>query len=73
MVLRACDGGHGATVAPWPASGAQLTGRAWPAAGGLQTWVVADLLVDPVGMEYLGEKQKKQKMIHHHNVWQSSA
>lgn len=52
MVLRACDGGHGATAAPWPASGAQLTGHAWPAAGVLLTWVVADLPVDPEGMEY---------------------
>lgn len=52
MVLRACDGVHGATAAPWPASGAQLTGHAWPVAGGLQTWVVADLLVGPVGMGY---------------------
>lgn len=52
MVLRACDGVHGATAAPWPTFGAQLTGHAWPAAGGLQTWVVADLRVDPVGMEY---------------------
>lgn len=53
VVLRACDGVRGATAAPWPASGAQLTGHAWPAAGGLRTWAGADLLVGPVGMEYL--------------------
>lgn len=52
VVLRACDGVRGATVAPWPAFGAQLTVHAWPAAGGLQTWVVAYLLGDPVGMVY---------------------
>lgn len=52
MVRRACDGVRGAIAAPWPASGAQLTGHAWPAAGGLQTWAAADLLVGPVGMEY---------------------
>lgn len=52
MVLRACDGGRGATAAPWPASGAQLTGHAWPAAGVLRTFAVADLLVVPEGMEY---------------------
>lgn len=59
MVLRACDGAHGATAAPWPTFGAQLTGHAWPAAGGLRTWVVADLRVGPVGMEYLEEAQHK--------------
>lgn len=59
VVLRACDGVHGATAAPWPASGAQLTGHAWPAAGGLRTWAVADLLVGPVGMEYLEDAQTK--------------
>lgn len=59
VVLRACDGGRGATAAPWPASGAQLTGHAWPAAGVLRTFAVADLLVDPVGMEYLEEAQTK--------------
>lgn len=52
MVLRACDGVRGATAAPWPAAGAQLTGHAWLAAGGLLTWAVAGLLVGPVGMEY---------------------
>lgn len=51
-VLRACGGARGATAAPWPVSGAQLTGHAWPAAGGLPTWGVADLPVAPVGMEY---------------------
>lgn len=55
VVLRACDGVRGATAAPWLASGAQLTGHAWPAAGGLRTFAAADLLVDPVGMEYLEE------------------
>lgn len=59
MVLRACGGGRGATAAPWPASGAQLTGHAWPAAGVLRTWAVAGPLVDPVGMEYLEEGQTK--------------
>lgn len=59
VVLRACDGVRGATAAPWPASGAQLTGHAWPAAGELRTWAVADLLVGPVGMEYLEETQTK--------------
>lgn len=52
VVLRACDGARGATAAPWPASGVQQTGHAWPAAGGLRTWAAADLLVGPVGMEY---------------------
>lgn len=59
VVLRACDGVRGATAAPWPASGAQLTGHAWPAGGGLRTWAVADLLVDPEGMEYLEKAQTK--------------
>lgn len=59
MVLHACDGGRGATAAPWLASAAQLTGHAWPAAGVLRTWAAADLLVDPVGMEYLEEAQIK--------------
>lgn len=59
VVLRACDGVRGATAAPWPAFGAQQTGHAWPAAGGLRTWAVADLLVSPVGMEYLEEAQTK--------------
>ena len=60
VVLRACDGGRGATAAPWPASGAQLTGHAWPAAGVLRTFAVADLLVVPAGMEYLEEAQTKR-------------
>lgn len=51
-VLRACDGVRGATAAPWPASGAQQTGHAWPAAGGLRTFAVEDLLVVLAGMEY---------------------
>lgn len=55
---HACDDGHGATAAPWPTSEAQLTGRAWPAAGVLRTWAAADLLVDPVGMERLEETTK---------------
>lgn len=59
VVLRACDGARGATAAPWPASGVQQTGHAWPAAGGLRTWAAADLLVGPVGMEYLDEAQTK--------------
>lgn len=62
VVLRACDGVRGATAAPWPASGAQLTGHAWPAAGGLRTWAVVDLLVGPVGMEYLEEAQTKESI-----------
>lgn len=33
------DGVHAATAAPWPASAALPTGRAWPGAGGLQTSV----------------------------------
>lgn len=57
-VLRACGGARGATAAPWPASGAQLTGHAWPGAGGLLTWGVADLPVGPVGMEYLERENK---------------
>ena len=54
-VLRACDGVRGATAAPLPASGARPTGRAWPAAGGLLTWEVEDLLVGPGDMENLGK------------------
>lgn len=50
--LRAYDDVRGATAAPWPASGAQPTGRAWPAAGGPRTWEGAGLLVVPVGMAY---------------------
>lgn len=37
---HACGGVRAATAAPWPVSAALLTGRAWPAAGGLQTWGV---------------------------------
>lgn len=37
---RACGGVRAATAAPWPVSAALLTGRAWPAAGGPQTWGV---------------------------------
>lgn len=37
---HACGGVHAATAAPWPVSAALLTGHAWPAAGGLQTWGV---------------------------------
>lgn len=55
MAPHAYDDVRGATAAPLPTSGAQLTGHAWPAAGGLRTWAVADLLVVPEGMEYLEE------------------
>ena len=37
---HACGGVHAATAAPWPASAAQPTGRAWPAAGGPTKWGV---------------------------------
>lgn len=37
---HACGGVRAATAAPWPASAAQPTGHAWPAAGGLLTWGV---------------------------------
>lgn len=53
LALRACDGVRGATAAPSPAAGAPPTGRAWPEAGGLLTFVVEDLLAGPVDMEYL--------------------
>lgn len=53
LVLRACDGVRGATAAPSPAAGAPPTGRAWPEAGGLLTFVVEDLLAVPVDMEHL--------------------
>ncbi len=69
VVLRACDGGREATAAPWPASAAQWTGHAWPADGVRQTWAVADLLVGPVGMEYLEEAQTKDLFM---KFWQSS-
>ena len=68
VVLRACDGARGATAAPWLASGAQQTGRAWPAAGGLRTWAAADLPVGPAGMEYLEEAQTKR---FDQAIWQS--
>lgn len=52
--LRACDGVRGATAAaPSPGAAAPPTGRAWPAAGGLRTSVVEDLLAVPVHMEHL--------------------
>lgn len=46
---HACGGVHAATAAPWPVSAARLTGRAWPAAGGLLTWGVGWPQADLVG------------------------
>lgn len=34
---HACEDAHATTAAPLPVSAALLTGRAWPAAGGLLT------------------------------------
>lgn len=58
VVPHAWDGDRGAIAAPWPAAGVQLIGHAWLAVGVLLTWAVADLLVDPAGMEYLNEIPK---------------
>lgn len=66
---HACDDVRGATAAPWPTSEALLTGHAWPAAGGLQTWAAADLLVGPVGMEYLEDAQTQDLMGESGGVW----
>lgn len=69
MAPHACDDVRGATAAPWLTSGAQLTGHAWPAAGGLRTWAVADLLVGPVGMEYLEDAQTQDLIRQSGRVW----
>lgn len=49
---RACEDARATTAAPLPVFAALLTGRAWPAVGGLLTSEVEWHLADPVGKGY---------------------
>lgn len=50
---HACEDARATTAAPLPVSAALLTGRAWPAAGGLRTSEVEWHQADPEGKGYL--------------------
>lgn len=49
---HACEDARATTAAPLPVSAALLTGRAWPAAGGLRTSEVEWHQADPEGKGY---------------------
>ena len=55
---RACGGVRAATAAPWPVSAALLTGHAWPAAGGPQTWGVGWPQAGLGGRGYLPDTER---------------
>lgn len=60
---RACEDARATTAAPLPVFAALLTGRAWPAVGGLLTSEVEWHQADPVGKGYL--KQRELRAFQH--------
>lgn len=54
---RACEDARATTAAPLPVFAALLTGRAWPAVGGLLTSEVEWHQADPVGKGYLKQRE----------------